>query len=71
MAERETERVVVTEGRGGGGASTAIVALIVVALLVVLFLLFGRDLLSGSSVPDKIEADVDVTAPATGGGEGS
>lgn len=70
MAERETERVVVTEGRGGGGASTAIVALIVVALLVVLFLLFGRDLLSGSSVPDKIEADVDVTAPATGG-EGS
>lgn len=71
MAERETERVIVTEGRGGGGgASTAIVALIVVALLVVLFLLFGRDLLSGSSVPDKIEADVDVTAPATGG-EGS
>lgn len=70
MAERETERVIVTEGRGGGGASTAIVALIVVALLVVLFLLFGRDLISGSNVPDKIEADVDITAPATGG-EGS
>ena len=69
MAERETERIVVTETRGGGG-STAIVALIVVALLVVLFLLFGRGLLSGSDVPDKIEADVDVTAPAAGG-EGS
>jgi predicted metalloprotease len=70
MAERETERVIVTEGRGGGG-STAIVALIVVALLVVLFLLFGRDLLSSSSVPDKIEADVDINAPASGGGEGN
>ena len=63
MAERETERVIVTEGRRGGG-STALIALVVVALLVILFLLFGRELMSGSDVPDKIEADVDISAPA-------
>jgi hypothetical protein len=67
MAERETERVVVTDSGRGGGGSTAIVALVIIAILVVLFLLFGRDLLSGGT-PDKIEADVDITAPATGNG---
>ena len=66
MAERETERVIVTEGRGGGG-STALVALVVVALLVVLFLLFGQDLLSGSSVPEKVDVEADINVPSTGG----
>ena len=65
MAERETERVVVTEGRSGGG-STAIVALAIIAILVVLFLLFGRDMLSGGGAPEKI--DVDISTPATGNG---
>jgi hypothetical protein len=69
MAERETERVIVTDGGGrSGGGSTAVVALVIVALLVVLFLLFGQNLFSGSNVPEKIDANVDVNVPATNGG---
>jgi hypothetical protein len=68
MAERETERVVVTDGGRGGGGSTAVVALVIVALLVILFLVFGRGLLSSSHVPDKIDVDADINTPATGGG---
>jgi hypothetical protein len=63
MAERERE-VIVTDGgdRGSGGAILAVV--LVVALLVVLFLVFGRDMLSGGDT--KIDADVKIDAPATG-----
>jgi hypothetical protein len=65
MAEHERETVIVTEGgRRGGG--TAIVALAVIALLVVLFLVFGRDMISGGGTTD-VKADVDITAPKTGG----
>lgn len=65
MAERERETIVHTDGGGGGGTLLAVVLLI--AVLVVLFLLFGRGLISGGET-DKIEADVKIDAPATGGG---
>jgi hypothetical protein len=66
MVERERETIVTSDGgeRRGGGTLLAVVLLI--ALLVVLFLLFGRNLLSGADTPQKI--DVDVSAP--GGGTG-
>lgn len=68
MVERERETVIHTDsGRGGGGTVLAVVLLI--AVLVVLFLLFGRDLLSGAETTD-IKADVNIDAPATGGGSG-
>ena len=69
MAERETERVVYTDGGGRGAGSTAIVALVIVALLVVLFLVFGRGLLNGSDTK-KIDANVDIHTPATSGNGG-
>jgi uncharacterized membrane protein YdfJ with MMPL/SSD domain len=59
MAERETERVIVTDGGRRGGGATAAIVLLVVAILVVLFLVFGRGLLNGSSTK-TINADVHV-----------
>ena len=64
MAERERETIVHTDG-GGGGTLLAVVLLL--AVIVVLFLLFGRGLIGGGET-DKIEADVKIDAPATGGG---
>ncbi|HEX8366615.1 MAG TPA: hypothetical protein VF603_15140 [Allosphingosinicella sp.] len=63
MVERERETIVTTDGgepRGGGGTLLAVVLLI--ALLIVLFLLFGRNLLSGDA--DKAAPDVTVEVPS-------
>jgi hypothetical protein len=69
MADDDKETVVVTESRGGGGTVAVVIA--VLALLVVLFLLFGRDMLSGDGTTD-IKADVDISAPeGSSGGTGS
>lgn len=65
MVEREKETIVTTDG-GGRGGGTLLAVVLLIALLVVLFLLFGRQLISGSDAPQKI--DVDVNAP--GGGTG-
>ncbi|MEA3004455.1 MAG: hypothetical protein QOH81_3243 [Sphingomonadales bacterium] len=59
MAERETERVIVTDGGRRGGGATAAIVLLVIAILVVLFLVFGRGLLSDSTTK-TINADVHV-----------
>ena len=65
MAEHERETVIVNDtGRRGGG--TAIVAIVVIALLVVLFLVFGKGLMGGDGTTD-VKADVDISAPKTGG----
>ncbi len=69
MVERERETIITTDGggrRGGGGTLLAVVLLI--ALLVVLFLLFGRDLMSGGEVTD-IKADINIDAPAVPSGQ--
>jgi hypothetical protein len=63
VAEHEEEKVIVTERSGGGGTVAIVIA--VIALLVVLFLLFGRDMLSGDGTTD-IKADVDISAPESG-----
>ncbi len=65
MAERETERVIYTDGGRRGGATAAIV-LLVIAILVILFLVFGRGLLNGSSTK-TINADVHVSGDKGGG----
>ena len=61
MAERETEKVIYTDGGGRGGGTTAVIVLLVLAVLVVLFLLFGRGLLNGGATTKTINADVHVT----------
>jgi predicted metalloprotease len=66
MVERERETIVTTDNGGGRGGGTLLAVVLLIALLVVLFLLFGRGLLGGTT--EKIDADVDVTAPAGGGG---
>lgn len=63
MVERERETIVTTDGGGGRGGGTLLAVVLLIALLVVLFLLFGRNWLSGGS-PDKIEADVKIDTPA-------
>jgi hypothetical protein len=60
MAERETERVIYTDGRRRGGGATAAIVLLIIALLVVLFLAFGRGLLDGHATK-TINADVHVS----------
>ena len=65
MAERETERVIYTDGAGRRGGATAAIVLLVIAVLVVLFLLFGRGLLNGSSTK-TINADVHVSGGKSG-----
>jgi hypothetical protein len=62
MVERERETIVTTDGgeRRGGGTLLAVVLLI--ALLVVLFLLFGRNLLGGTT--EKVDADIKIDTPA-------
>ncbi len=64
MVERERATIVTTDG-GDRGGGTLLAVVLIIALLVVLFLVFGRGLLGGG--PEKIEADVKVDAPATGG----
>jgi hypothetical protein len=65
MAERETEKVIYTDGgRRGGGATVAIV-LLIIALLVILFLVFGRGLLDGRATK-TINADVHVSGGKSG-----
>ena len=66
MADTERREVIYTDGGSRGGGSTAIVAVAVLAILVVLFLVFGRGLLSGSDTK-TVKADVDISAPKTGG----
>lgn len=66
MAERETERVIVTDGGRRGGGATAAIVLLVIAVLVVLFLLFGRGLLNGGTTK-TINADVHVSGDKSGG----
>jgi hypothetical protein len=61
MAERETERVIYTDGRRRGGGATAAIVLLILALIVILFLVFGRGLLNGSSPTKTINADVHVS----------
>lgn len=65
MAERDKETIVVTDGNGGGGSSGLIAVVLLLAVLVVLFLLFGRDLLSGAADPTDIKADIKIDAPAS------
>ncbi|HEX4737606.1 MAG TPA: hypothetical protein VH331_08600 [Allosphingosinicella sp.] len=65
MAERETERVIYTDGGRRGGGTAAIV-LLVIALLVILFLVFGRGLLNGGSATKTINADVHVSGDKGG-----
>jgi uncharacterized membrane protein YdfJ with MMPL/SSD domain len=60
MAERETEKIIYTDGGGRGGGATAAIVLLVVAILVILFLVFGRGLLGGSTTK-TINADVHVS----------
>ena len=55
--------MIVTDGGGGGGGAIIAVVLLI-AVLVVLFLLFGRDLLSGDDATD-INADIKIDTPAT------
>jgi hypothetical protein len=69
MADTERTEVIYTDGGGRSGGSTAIIAVAVIAILVVLFLVFGRGLINGSSTK-TVKADVDIHAPATGGGTG-
>jgi hypothetical protein len=64
MAEREKETIVTTDG-GGGGGGTLLAVVLLIALLVVLFLVFGRGLMGGGT--EKIDADIKVDTPATGG----
>jgi hypothetical protein len=50
--------------KSGGGSSTAIVAIVAIcAVVAVLYFMFGRGMLNGT--PDKIDADVTITTPAT------
>lgn len=63
MVERERETIVTTDGGGGGGGGTLLAVVLLIAVLVVLFLLFGRNLLSGSET-QKIDADIKVDTPA-------
>jgi uncharacterized membrane protein len=60
----ERERTVINSGGGGGGGATIAVILLIIAVAVVLFLVFGRGLLSGGETT-KIDADVNIDAPAT------
>ena len=69
MADIERREVIYTDGGGRSSGSTAIVAVAVLAILVVLFLVFGRGLISGGDTK-TVKADVDISAPATGGGTG-
>ena len=68
MADIERREVIYTDGGGRSSGSTAIVAVAVLAILVLLFL-FGRGLIGGGDTK-TVKADVDISAPATGGGTG-
>lgn len=68
MSERDRETVVVTDGgdrSGGAGMIVAIVLLL--AVIVIGYLLYSNGVFSGgSSVPSKIEADINVNPGGTG-----
>ena len=71
MVERERETIVHTDGgerRSSGGTLLAVVLLI--AILAVLYVLFGQQLLNGGGDTDTIKADINIDAPAGGGGTG-
>ena len=55
------EKVTVVDGRGGGGASVVLVIVGIIAILAVLYVLFGTNLLSGTT--KQIDADVTVETP--------
>lgn len=56
------EKVTVVDG-GGGGAGGAIAVIVgIVAILAILYVVFGTNLLNGSSTK-KIDANVKVEAP--------
>ena len=63
VEERET---IITDTRRGGGGAGVVAVVAILLLLVVLFLVFGRGLLSGSDTK-TVKADVDISAPKTGG----
>jgi hypothetical protein len=63
--DRERETTVVHTDGGGGGSGTLIAVVLLIAVLALLFYLFGGQLM-GDDTTD-IKADVDVSAPATGG----
>lgn len=57
------EKVTVVDGGGGGGAGGAIAVIVgIVAILAILYVVFGTNLLNGSSTK-KIDANVKVEAP--------
>ena len=69
MADIERREVIYTDGGGRSSGSTAIVAVAALAILILLFLVFGRGLFGGGA-SNTVKADVDISAPATGGGTG-
>ena len=64
--ERETT-IIHTGERDGGGGGTIVAVLLIIAVIALLFYLFGGNLFGGGETTD-IKADVDVSAPAEGGG---
>lgn len=60
IVERQTT-IVTGGGERGGGGGTLLAVVLLVVVVVALFLLFGRNMISGAA--DEVDIKVDVEAP--------
>ncbi len=56
------EKTTIVETGGGSGGALALLAVVILGIAVVLFLMFGQNMLSGST--KKVDANIKIETPA-------